>query len=82
MPASLRLKIHCPRCQWQVDGAIHWMCSCGWAWNTFDTAGVCPQGQRRWRNTTCPTVAGGCGRTSPHVDWYHSLDKMVDEIMK
>ena len=82
MPANPALTIYCPRCHWKPDGKIHWMCSCGCQWNTFDTAAVCPQCPRRWRNTACPDgPAGGCGRMSPHIDWYHGLDEAIHNLL-
>ncbi len=82
MPAASHLHIYCPRCHWKADGAKHWLCSCGRAWSSFDTAGVCPKCQRRWQSTACPTPAGGCGAVSPHIDWYHGLDALIAEMLK
>ncbi len=59
--------IACPACEWQPDGEAYWRCSCGFNWNTFDTAGKCPACKKQWEITYCP----GCGKTTPHKEWYH-----------
>lgn len=35
-------RIRCPLCGWYPRKEDLWGCSCGHAWNTFDTGGVCP----------------------------------------
>ena len=36
-----------------------------------------------WQNTQCPGDFGGCDQWSPHIDWYHGLDKAIlKEISK
>jgi hypothetical protein len=82
MPAAPNLEIYCPRCHWEPDGEAHWACVCGCVWNTFDTAGVCPQCRHRWHVTGCPTDPGGCGAYSPHEDWYHGLDEQIAEMVE
>lgn len=79
---DLSVEIHCPRCCWAPDGGAHWQCTCGCVWNTFETAAVCPQCRRRWRDTACPPEPGGCGAMSPHLDWYHGLDEAVAELLE
>lgn len=59
-------KIRCPRCRWMPRAHDTWMCTCGCAWNTFDTGGRCPECSRKWHNTQCLA----CGEWSPHSDWY------------
>lgn len=59
-------RIRCPRCGWEPGRDDLWMCTCLHAWNTFDTAGVCPACSRRWTETQCLR----CGEWSPHVRWY------------
>lgn len=73
------IKIECPKCRWEPDGGPHWQCSCGTVWNTFDTAGRCPSCSKQWEQTCCPTDPGGCGKWSPHVDWYKDLDEWLEE---
>ena len=82
MASASPIEIFCPRCQWVPDGGAHWQCSCGCVWNTFETTAVCPRCQRRWRDTACPTEAGGCGHWSAHIDWYHGLDELVAELVE
>ncbi len=59
-------RIRCPRCGWTPRSGDRWMCTCGHAWNTFDTRGRCPGCGRRWRHTQCLS----CGAWSPHEKWY------------
>jgi len=82
MPTDSSLAIYCPRCHWEPDGGAHWQCSCGCVWNTFETAAVCPRCQRRWHDTVCPPLPGGCGAPSLHIDWYHGLDEAVAEMVE
>jgi hypothetical protein len=59
-------RIRCPRCKWQPRRGDRWSCSCGHAWNTFDTHGVCPSCATAWRETQCLR----CNEWSPHEQWY------------
>lgn len=82
------VEIMCPKCEWKPDGKAYWACSCGHSWNTFDTAGRCPKCKKIWKDTQCPGPAdpGGCGKWSPHIDWYKNLDeqlrKQLEEILQ
>ena len=78
MPANPQLTIHCPHCSWMPDGRVYWACDCGYTWNTFATAGVCPQCQYRWQETVCPA----CHVLSPHIDWYHGLDGLIQDLTR
>jgi hypothetical protein len=46
-------RIRCPLCGWSPRKEDHWSCSCGYAWNTFDTGGVCPACLHQWTTTEC-----------------------------
>ena len=61
-------KIRCPRCAWRPSQHDRWHCSpgCYCEWNTFATAGVCPQCAKEWAQTACLR----CHAWSPHADWY------------
>jgi hypothetical protein len=59
-------RIRCPKCGWRPRKSDTWWCRCGCVWNTFDTAGRCPDCGRQWRNTCCLK----CHQWSPHEDWY------------
>ena len=74
-------KILCPKCSWKPDGGKHWQCSCLHVWNTFETAGNCPKCSKTWEDTQCPGPGypGGCGKWSPHLDWYVELENKVQE---
>ena len=79
------ITIECPKCQWKPDGAAHWMCTCGHSWNTFDTQGKCPACSKEWKMTQCPGPGypGGCGKLSPHIDWYKiplDIEELMEEI--
>ena len=69
------MKIFCPHCEYQPLAADRWQCrpGCFTIWNTFETHACCPGCAKQWRLTWCP----GCGRYSPHDDWYH--DDVPDE---
>jgi hypothetical protein len=64
------LIIQCSVCEWNPDGGIHWACSCGHRWNTFETKGKCPKCGIQWKDTWCPA----CGKGSPHSDWYKTKE--------
>ena len=61
-------RIRCPECGWQPVKSDAWVCSpgCGHAWNTFETAGVCPACGKQWLRTACHK----CGVWSLHETWY------------
>lgn len=82
MCASSPVEIYCPCCHWEPDGGAHWQCTCGYVWNSFETGAVCPKCQYRWKISQCPTTPGGCGTVSPHVDWYHGLDALIEELVE
>ena len=63
--------IECSTCNWQPDGESHWTCTCGYSWNTFETRAKCPKCNTQWETTSCP----GCGKSSPHNDWY--IDSLI-----
>jgi hypothetical protein len=68
------VKIYCPKCKWVPGPQDRWACepACGCVWNTFDTAGTCPQCGKTWEDTQCLA----CQAWSPHADWYH--DQLPD----
>ncbi|MCL4799465.1 MAG: hypothetical protein KJ025_07750 [Burkholderiales bacterium] len=63
-------RIYCPKCEYRPVAEDRWECipSCGTAWHTFWTGGVCPGCGYAWLVTQCPA----CGGLSPHKQWYHS----------
>ncbi|MGI4832200.1 MAG: hypothetical protein ACRYFK_01940 [Janthinobacterium lividum] len=72
------LAIYCPHCDWEPDAAARWYCTCGHAWHTFDTGGICPRCQHRWPDTQCLS----CAAWSPHVDWYHDHGGLVAQLVE
>ena len=70
-------RIRCPICKWQPNSSSRWFCAdcdfpeyfyggCGAMWNTFETRGLCPRCDHRWRWTSCLR----CGGWARHDDWY------------
>lgn len=77
------INIRCPKCKWEPDGKPYWKCTCGLAWDTFSTAGRCPGCGKIWKETQCVSeVLGGCSAWSPHLDWYHGLDDIIQRLME
>lgn len=64
------MNIRCPKCRWKPGPLDLWGCSCGHAWNTFDTRGRCPACGKVWKMTQCLA----CSIWSPHNDWYGGDD--------
>jgi len=77
------IKIFCPVCGWEPDGGAYWQCSyCHTVWNTFDTAARCPGCGYQYKYTQCIEHMGGCPAESLHIDWYHGLDKIVEDAFE
>lgn len=68
-------KILCPSCEWEPQLHSMWYCTCGHNWNTFDTAGRCPQCTMQWKETQCHR----CHTFSPHLDWYQGLAQDLEQ---
>ncbi|MBC7795609.1 MAG: hypothetical protein H7Z37_01905 [Pyrinomonadaceae bacterium] len=75
-------RIRCPHCKWQPKSFSRWMCAsggfpefyfeaCGTSWNTFETRGICPTCNHKWRYTSCLR----CDKFSLHEDWYEIRDE-------
>lgn len=65
-----RVEIRCPKCGWEPRQNDQWACfSCHFAWNTFDTGGVCPACGKSHEDTQCPA----CHSWSRHRAWYHEF---------
>ena len=67
-----RTRIRCPQCAWEPQRHDRWFCApgCLCEWNTFATAGICPQCSKQWNETACLA----CHQWSPHGDWYADYD--------
>src|SRR5688572_17074630 len=76
------IHIRCPKCKWEPDGKPYWSCTCGHTWDTFSTAGRCPNCGKVWKDTQCIETAGGCPAWSPHLDWYEGLEEIINELKK
>jgi hypothetical protein len=76
------VKIKCPQCNWEPDGKSYWECHCGHVWNTFETAGRCPECSFQHNYTQCVQYAGGCNHFSVHLDWYQGLEEMVGNLVQ
>ena len=75
------VRIYCPKCEWESQPSSRWWCGtrtggCGCEWNTFDTAGVCPDCGRVWEETACLA----CRRMSAHRAWYHEFVTEASEV--
>jgi hypothetical protein len=78
-----KVKIACPKCDWEPHPNDRWSCSCGHSWNTFDTGGRCPACGKVWEHTQCLSQAeGGCEQWSLHLEWYRNLDKWLKEELE
>jgi hypothetical protein len=79
--STREIKIYCPKCQWAPEQSSRWSCTCGFRWNTFDTAGVCPKCSKAWEDTACLT----CKSWSRHHAWYHDfvdgLEQLDEELV-
>jgi hypothetical protein len=73
----MKIEIACPKCNWKPDGGKHWECDCGHVWDTFATAARCPACGKQHHETQCPWDVAGCGKFSPHIDWYRNLDTIT-----
>ena len=74
------IDIYCPKCKWEPLEESKWQCECGHEWNTFDTGGRCPNCKKVWDHTQCLGPDGGCNEWSPHLDWYHGLEEIVQRL--
>jgi len=66
--------IRCPKCYWEPDKRSRWVCDvCNTRWHTFETGGICPGCGKAFEETACSKRKGGCGKMSPHKDWYKQI---------
>ncbi len=70
-------EVCCPACGWQYDYQAHWDCLCQNHWDMISTGGRCPDCFKDWEKIRCPEEAGGCGVSSPYMDWYGDLNKWL-----
>ena len=70
--------IACPICDWEPNASSKWSCSCGFHWNTFDTAAKCPDCQKQWKTTQCHS----CHKHSLHEDWYKHLKTIIQQELE
>lgn len=71
-------KIKCPKCHWIPNQETKWLCSCGYAWNTFNTNGICPNCSINWNITACLS----CGTYSAHSEWYQTSNSILNYLLK
>ena len=76
------VRIRCPKCEWEPKPDDMWACSCGHQWNTFSTAGRCPNCGKIWKDTQCFGPPVGCSKWSPHLDWYDGLDEIIQKLIE
>lgn len=65
--------VSCPKCRVKPEKSQLWYCVCGHSWNTFDTGGSCPNCQKAWHKTQCPS----CDAWSHHIDWYPRISRQL-----
>jgi predicted amidophosphoribosyltransferase len=77
---SREILIYCPKCSWEPQANSTWFCNCSHCWNTFETAGNCPECGKQHETTQCLS----CQKYSRHHDWYHQFIaggiEIVEEI--
>jgi len=74
-------EVRCPKCQWKPAEDTEWTClECGYEWNMFETGARCPRCDHQHEFTFCFEWLGGCGESSPHLDWYPQIDKGLAEL--
>lgn len=76
--SEYRYHIACPVCEWEPDASSVWSCTCGFHWNTFDTAAKCPDCRKQWKTTQCLS----CHKHSLHEDWYKNLTQIVQDELE
>tara|TARA_B100001115_G_scaffold159518_1_gene133346 strand:- start:838 stop:1089 length:252 start_codon:yes stop_codon:yes gene_type:complete len=73
--------IKCPHCHWKPKPGPHWHClECGSDLDHFVNVGRCDHCGYSHDKTYCLEELGGCGQSSPHLDWYGSFDQDLAEI--
>lgn len=71
----------CPHCQWVPTPGEHWNClECGSDLDHFDNLGRCNNCGYNHQKTYCPEEMGGCGKSSPHIEWHGDLDAGLAKI--
>lgn len=75
------MHIHCPKCSWSPMPDSQWNCEyCGHASQLFDNAGECIQCGFMHEQIYCIEWEGGCGESSPLLDWFSGIDERLDEL--
>lgn len=76
-----RNNIKCPACNWTPPEGRHWNClECGADLDHFNNLGRCNQCGYNHDKTYCPVEIGGCGQSSPHLDWYGNFEEGLSKI--
>lgn len=74
-------KPKCPVCQWEALAGKHWNChECGSDIDVFANVGRCDVCGYTHDVSYCPEHLGGCGQSSPTLDWYGDFDRRLREI--
>ena len=75
------MHISCPKCSWFPTADTQWVCeSCGYESQLLDNAGECVQCGYMHQQIYCIEWEGGCGESSPLLDWFPDLDKALNEL--
>lgn len=76
-----KLTAKCPHCQWQERGTKDWNClECGQDLDQFANLGRCEHCGYNHRLVYCPEEYGGCGQSSPLIEWYGNLDQGLEDL--
>ncbi len=74
-------EVECPHCQWTPESTPLWNClQCGKDLDHFESVGRCSNCGYTHENTYCPSEFGGCGNSSPHIDWYGDFEEGLAKI--
>ncbi len=71
----------CPKCAWFPTPDTLWHCEyCQSVDQLLDKAGECSQCGFRHQQIYCIEWEGGCGESSPLLDWFPDLDAGLTEL--
>lgn len=75
------MEIKCPKCDWKPGIETVWDCeNCSFSSDLLKNGGECSQCGFRHEYMYCIEWEGGCGESSPILDWFADIDKGLDEL--
>lgn len=73
--------ISCPNCEWLPQNNPDWNClQCGMDIDLFENLGRCSHCGYNHEKVYCLEEYGGCGKSSPLIDWYGDLDAGLEKL--